>query len=155
MPARDDVLQQRRAEHGGRAVDLARVQPQAAASHDLVELARDRVPHAVALVVELAAQVEAEPRVAGHDVDRPGEGLEPADGADDVVLGAQSRSTASAASLAPSERVAAAVVGRAAGVPGLALDDELEAPRRAIDDDDRERFAAPSSSGPCSMCASR
>src|SRR5690606_9065732 len=138
----DDVLQQRIAEQRGRGVHLARGPAQAAAPHDGVELGRDAGPRRVARAVELAAQVDAEPRLARHDVDGAGERLEPADRADDVVLARADPLDREGRLARPEQRVAAHVVGRAARVPGLALDDDLEAPGRGDRRHDRERLAA-------------
>ena len=118
-------------------------QRQPAAAHDLVELARDRVPDPVAVVVVLAAQVEAQPRLARHDVDRAGERLELADRADDVVLRPADALDGERGLAGAEQRVVAHVVAacrrRAGPRPSIC---SWNRRALAIDETTRERLAA-------------
>ena len=123
-------------------MDLAGAPAQPSAPHDLVELTGQGVPHAIALTVELSAQVEGELHLARYDVHAAGEGLEAADRADDVVLGAAEPLDGEGTFARPEERVAAHVVGGSAGVPGLPFDREQKAARTGDRGDDGERLAS-------------
>ena len=144
----DDVLEERSARYGRGGVDLAGTPAQASTPHDLVELTGQGVPHAIALTVELAAQVEGELHLARHDVHAAGEGFEAADGADDVVLGAAESLDGEGTFACPEKRVAAHVVGGSAGVPGLPFDREEKAARTGDRGDDGERLASAVELGP-------